>query len=109
MIPVGQLDGGHIVYSMFNDKKHEAVASISMIIMIMIGVIGALDSFLELGFNFGWTGWIFWVLILNFIIKVKHPPVVSFQPLDSRRMAVGYFSLFILIISFSPSPFVISF
>lgn len=109
MIPVGQLDGGHIIYSMFNVKKHEAIASVSMIIMIILGVIGALDTFLELGLNFGWTGWIFWALILNFVIKVKHPPVVIFQPLDSRRMMIGYLSLFILIISFTPSPFVISF
>ncbi len=109
MIPVGQLDGGHIVYSMFNVKKHEAIASISMIIMILLGIVGALDTFLELGFNFGWTGWLFWALILNFVIKVKHPPVMNFQPLDSKRMMLGYLSLFILVISFTPSPFVISF
>ncbi len=109
MIPVGQLDGGHIVYSMFNVKKHEAIASVSMIIMILLGVLGALDTFLELGFNFGWTGWLFWALILNFVIKVKHPPVLNFQPLDSTRMMIGYLSLFILFISFTPSPFVISF
>jgi membrane-associated protease RseP (regulator of RpoE activity) len=109
MIPVGQLDGGHIIYSMFNVKKHEAIASISMIILILLGVFGALDTFLELGLNFGWTGWLFWAVILNFVIKVKHPPVVNFEPLDPTRMMIGYLSLFILIISFSPSPFVISF
>jgi membrane-associated protease RseP (regulator of RpoE activity) len=109
LIPVGQLDGGHILYSMFGTKKHETIASISLIILIVLGVFGALDSFLQLGFSFGWTGWLFWALILNFVIKVKHPPVFNFQPLDLTRMAIGYFSLFIFIISFSPSPFVISF
>ena len=68
-----------------------------------------LDIFLELGLNFGWMGWLFWALILNFVIKVKHPPVVVFQPLDSRRMFLGYLSLFILFISFAPSPFIVSF
>ena len=53
MIPVGQLDGGHIVYSMFGTKKHEAIASISLILLVILGVFGALDSFLGLGFNFG--------------------------------------------------------
>jgi membrane-associated protease RseP (regulator of RpoE activity) len=109
MIPVGQLDGGHIVYSMFGTKKHEAIASISLILLVILGVFGALDSFLGLGFNFGWTGWLVWALVLNFVIKVKHPPVFNFQPLDSTRMAIGYFSLLILIITFSASPFVISF
>ncbi len=109
MIPVGQLDGGHILYSMFGVKKHEAIASVSMILLIILGVFGALDSFLNLGFNFGWIGWLFWALVLNFVIKVKHPPVFNFKPLDTKRMALGYFSIFILIISFTPSPFVISF
>ena len=109
MIPVGQLDGGHIIYSMFGTRKHEVIASIFMIILIFLGIIGALDSFFELGFNFGWLGWMFWALVLNFVIKVKHPPVFLFKPLDRSRMFIGYFSIFILIISFPPSPFVIAF
>lgn len=109
MIPVGQLDGGHVVYSMFGVRKHEVIASISMIFLIIFGVSGALNSFLELGFNFGWTGWLFWALLLNFVIKVKHPPVFNFKPLDTKRIILGYFSLLILIISFTPTPFVISF
>jgi len=80
-----------------------------MILLILLGVFGTLDTFLEFGTNFGWTGWLFWALILNFVIKIKHPPVFNFKPLDTKRMMLGYFSLFILIISFAPSPFVISF
>ncbi len=109
MIPVGQLDGGHVIYSMFGTKKHEAIASISMIVLVVLGVAGVLDTFLDLGFQFGWTGWLLWALILNFVIKVKHPPVWHFEPLDTKRMILGYFSLLILIISFSPNPFIISF
>jgi len=109
MIPVGQLDGGHIAYSMFGQRKHEVIASIFMILLILLGILGALDTFFELGFNFGWMGWLFWALILNFVIKVKHPPVFNFKPLDSKRMILGYISFFILVISFAPSPFVISF
>ena len=108
MIPVGQLDGGHVVYSMFGTKKHEALASISMIALIVLGIFGALDTFLNLGFQFGWTGWLFWALILNFVIKVKHPTVMHFEPLDRKRMILGYISLVILIISFSPNPFIVS-
>ncbi|MCP5063644.1 MAG: site-2 protease family protein [Ignavibacteriae bacterium] len=109
MIPVGQLDGGHIVYSMFNSKLQEAVASISMIVLVTLGVAGIVDGLLELGLGFGWSGWLLWAGILYFIIKVKHPPVRYFQPLDSGRKIIGYISLAILIISFSPTPFFISF
>jgi len=107
MLPVGQLDGGHIVYSMFDSKLQEAVASISMIILVTLGVAGIVDGFLELGF--GWSGWLFWAAILYFVIKVKHPPVRNFQSLDSGRRILGYISLVILFVSFSPTPFFISF
>ncbi len=109
MIPVGQLDGGHVIYSMFGTKKHEAIASVSMIILVLLGMAGILDTFVDLGFQFGWTGWLLWALILKFVIKIKHPPVMVFEPLDTKRMILGYFSLIILVISFSPNPFLISF
>ncbi|MFZ1289437.1 MAG: site-2 protease family protein [Melioribacteraceae bacterium] len=109
MIPVGQLDGGHIVFSMFGPKIQEAVASISMIFLIIFGISGIIDGMLELGIGFGWTGWLIWAVILFFIIKVKHPPVRYFEKLDWKRRILGYISLAILIISFSPSPFLVSF
>ena len=108
MIPVGQLDGGHIVYSMFGEKIHESIASISMILLAVLGASGLLDTLLGLNLDFGWSGWIFWGLILYFLIKIKHPPVQQFEKLSTGRMIIGYISLFILIISFSPTPFVIS-
>jgi membrane-associated protease RseP (regulator of RpoE activity) len=109
MIPVGQLDGGHIVYSMFGGKVQEAVASISMIGLVFLGVMGILDGFMGFNIGFGWSGWIFWGLILLFVIKVKHPPVREFRQLDPTRRLFGYLSLFILFISFAPTPFLISF
>ncbi len=109
MIPVGQLDGGHIVYSLFGNKIHEAVASASLAGLGFLGFSGALTYFLDLDFGFGWTGWLFWAFVLIFVIKVKHPPVRTFEKLSLSRRLIGYFSLFILVISFSPTPFVISF
>lgn len=109
MIPVGQLDGGHVVYSMFGSKIQEAVASVSLIGLVFLGVIGITDGLLELNIGFGWSGWIFWGIILLLIIKVKHPPVRVFTQLDPNRKILGYFSLLILAVSFSPTPFLISF
>lgn len=109
LIPVGQLDGGHIIYSMFGSKKHEAVASISMIILLFLGIVSLVSSFVDIGVDFGWTGWLFWALILYFIIKIKHPPVYYFEKLDPVRMFWGYCAIAIFLLSFSPTPFVISF
>ena len=108
LIPVGQLDGGHIIYSMFGHKIHEAVASISMIALLVLGAAGILDSFVGLGFSFGWSGWLFWALILYFFIKIKHPPVPQYENLGAGRMVLGYIAILIFIISFSPTPFIIS-
>lgn len=108
LIPVGQLDGGHIIYSMFGGKIHEAVASISMLLLAFIGVSGFIGTLgIELGF--GWSGWLFWAFILYFVIKVKHPPVPFFEKLSTGRMIIGFFAILIFILSFSLSPFVLSF
>ena len=109
MIPVGQLDGGHIVYSMFGTKIQETVASISLIGLVILGISGFVDVSFEMNFGFGWSGWIFWGLILFFLIKVKHPPVRYFSQLDPTRKILGYISLIILFISFAPTPFMITF
>ncbi len=108
LIPVGQLDGGHIIYSMFGGKIHEAIASISMLLLAFIGVSGFIGTLgIELGF--GWSGWLFWAFILYFVIKVKHPPVPFFEKLSTGRMIIGFFAILIFILSFSLSPFVLTF
>jgi len=108
LIPVGQLDGGHILYGMFGDKIHEAFASIAMLLLGALGLIGLLNAFINLNITFGWSGWLFWAFILYFFIKVKHPPVPYFEKLDIRRRIIGYLAMLIFILSFSPTPFIIS-
>lgn len=130
MLPMGQLDGGHIIYSMFGDKIHSIVAKWTFRILLIIGVlsligyfreflliINPMDDYYWLRKNFlptidyiynifpiifkGWPGWIFWALISKFILKLKHPPIYSDKPLDRKRMIIGWVSLIILLLSFS--------
>lgn len=108
MVPVGQLDGGHIAYTMFGENNHYKIAVISFALLFVLGTLGFLEFYLETTFNIGWSGWLFWALILFFIIKLKHPPVPDHTPLNKGRMILGYFSFFILIVSFSPTPFIIT-
>jgi membrane-associated protease RseP (regulator of RpoE activity) len=107
MIPVGQLDGGHISYTMFGDKKHFAISSISFIIIFVFGLVGMLDSTLGLNLGFGWSGWLFWSLILYFIIRLKHPPIPDYSELDTKRKVLGWISFLIFILSFTPEPIII--
>jgi membrane-associated protease RseP (regulator of RpoE activity) len=105
MIPVGQLDGGHIGYTMFGEKKHYIIAVISLVILFIIGTIGLLDNFLDWNLGFGWVGWLLWSIILLFVIKPKHPPIPDDSELDTTRKVLGIISFIILVISFSPTPF----
>jgi membrane-associated protease RseP (regulator of RpoE activity) len=108
MIPVGQLDGGHIAYTMFGDENSYKVSVIAFLILFVLGIIGIVDGTLELGLGIGWGGWLFWSLILYFVIRLKHPPVPDSIPLSKGRMLLGYLSLFIFIISFSPAPIMLT-
>ena len=108
MIPVGQLDGGHISYAMFGDKNHFRISVIAFTIMFVFGLFGFIDAILELNFNIGWSGWLFWSLILYFVIKLKHPPVTESTELDYSRKILGWISFFIFLISFSPVPFMLT-
>ena len=108
MIPVGQLDGGHISYTMFGEKNSYNVSVIAFLILFVLGIAGIVDINLELGLGIGWGGWLLWSLILYFIIKLKHPPISDTAPLGKRRMFLGYLSFFIFIISFSPAPILLT-
>jgi membrane-associated protease RseP (regulator of RpoE activity) len=108
MIPVGQLDGGHISYALFGEQNHYKISVICFTIMFVFGIIGFVDSILEINYGIGWSGWLFWSLILYFVIKLKHPPVHDATELDLRRKLIGYFSFFIFLISFSPMPIMLT-
>lgn len=107
LIPVGQLDGGHISYSMFSTQTHRRIADISFILLIVLGMLGFLSEYFTWNFPVGWTGWIFWALILKFFVKLYHPEVLDTTELDPRRKLIGYFAIFILAVSFIPAPFYI--
>ncbi|MDT3697198.1 MAG: site-2 protease family protein [Ignavibacterium sp.] len=107
MIPVGQLDGGHIAYTMFGQKNHLKISSISTIILAVIGFAGVVDSLLEFNLDIGWSGWLLWAFILYFIVKLKHPPLPDVTTLDRKRILLGYISFIIFVISFSPTPLIL--
>lgn len=108
MIPIGQLDGGHIGYTMFGKETHFKIAVVSFSILFVLGILGIIESTLDFHFGFGWSGWLFWAIILYFIIKIEHPHIYDDTELDFKRKLLGYFSFFVLIISFSPTPFLVT-
>ena len=90
LLPVGQLDGGHIVYALFGEK-HELIAKVTIPVLIVLGITL-------------WKGWLIWA-ILVFFLGYKHPPVVyPHIQLDKKRKLIGWISFIIFILTFTPIP-----
>ncbi|HUI28778.1 MAG TPA: site-2 protease family protein [Candidatus Acidoferrales bacterium] len=110
LLPVGQLDGGHMIYAMFA-SAHKRIARAFFFVILFLGLLGILplipSNVLKgaSSINIGWTGWLFWCAILFFLIKLDHPPVADTSPLDTKRKIIGWLTILIFIVSFSPNPF----
>ncbi|MHB8054959.1 MAG: site-2 protease family protein [Candidatus Aminicenantales bacterium] len=90
LLPLGQLDGGHIVYAVFGSRSR----LISKIVMGLLVVLGI----------FVWAGWLIWFFLL-LIMGLRHPPVWDeIEPLGRKRTIVAALIGVIFILSFIPSP-----
>ncbi len=107
LLPVGQLDGGHISYAMFGDK-HIYIARTILGILLILGIMGLLPFF-GIPVPIGWTGWLVFSGFMYFIIKLRHPPVPDPTPLDPVRKRIGWSAYFMLVLCFSPSPIILQF
>lgn len=122
LIPVGQLDGGHVIYTMFGDN-HRRIARAAFIGLVILGFPSVLDSvFRGLAesyyrepfeqmipwVQYSWGGWLFWAAVLFLIVKLYHPPVSDETPLDEKRMWVGWLCLIIFLLCFTFVPFQVS-
>jgi len=93
LIPAGQLDGGHVVYAILG-KRHRIISIAMVPILIMMGFLG-------------WPGWFLWAVLVT-LIGVGHPPtMIPNERLDGTRKAIGWITLLIFILCFTPVPFFI--
>jgi membrane-associated protease RseP (regulator of RpoE activity) len=93
LMPVGQLDGGHVAYALFPEYHR----------YISLGVLGLL---VLSGFLF-WEGWLFWAVLLTFL-GWRHPPPYHFWvPLDRRRRLLGIITILVFVVTFTPAPFIL--
>ena len=121
LIPMGQFDGGHLIYAMFG-KYHQRIARTSFYALIALSAPSLSDALIRtlLGFvykhdvgqiipfaQYSWSAWFFWALIALYVVKLFHPPVADESPLDGRRMIIGWFCIAIFFLSFSLNPFTV--
>ncbi|MBM3280279.1 MAG: site-2 protease family protein [Candidatus Handelsmanbacteria bacterium] len=102
LFPVGQLDGGHIVYALFR-RRHRAIGHLAFGLLLGMGVYGVMA--LVWNWPQGWPGWLGLALFLALFGKGHPTPADPETPLDGRRRLVGYACLGVYILCFTPVPF----
>lgn len=86
LLPVGQLDGGHIVRAMLGERQ-ESVAAV--VPLVLFGLAGYLHYGRGLGINDSVGLWAFWGLFAAFIAFNGPAHPIDEEPLGTARLAVG--------------------
>ncbi len=90
LFPVGQLDGGHILYALFGERTKRLAPGI-ILILLVLGI-------------FYWAGWLIWAVLIS-VLGLRHPPVVDSGRVFSRRRIILSLAIgLIFILSFIPAP-----
>ena len=90
LMPIGQLDGGHILYS-FVGEYHKLLTRLFVFALLPLGY-----------FSDSWS-WIFWAALI-FFFGMKHPRLYDRTPVGRGRVQLAILALIILVVSFSPTP-----
>ena len=94
LIPVGQLDGGHIVHAMFGQRAGV--------------VIGQVTRLLVLALAFVHNELLIWAILLFFMPIIDEPTLNDVSELDSTRDALGLVALALLVLILLPTPQVLA-
>jgi membrane-associated protease RseP (regulator of RpoE activity) len=89
LMPIGQLDGGHILYSLVG-PWHRPLTFLFIAILIPMGLL----------FSYSW---LLWALVLLLFAR-RHPRIYDDRPLGPGRKRLAFLSLLIFIGSFSLTP-----
>ena len=89
LLPFGQLDGGHIVYSLIGRRQ---------------GLVAGLMAVALVPLSFLWQGWLIWLALIYFV-GFRHPSVlVEEVSLTRTRWALGWLTIAIFVVTFTPVP-----
>ncbi len=95
LFPIGQLDGGHVLYALLLQRSHRVAR----------GLLLAAAAAVVLGGYWGWT----LMLLLLIWIGPAHPPTANDDvSLGTGRIVLGWSSLLFVILGFTPMPFYLS-
>ena len=88
LLPGGQLDGGHIVYSI-SPRAHRLISRATILVLLPMAFL--------------WVGWIFWAILLQ-LTTLRHPQVAEWPRVSGVRASLAVFALFMLVFTLTPAP-----
>jgi Zn-dependent protease len=98
LLPIGQLDGGHVIFSMFG-RLQWSIAVVAEIILLGLGTYLAFTTGQILNV------WLLWAILVQ-IFGLRHPPPLDdLTPLDRKRKLIGWMTIAIFFLIFTPLPF----
>jgi membrane-associated protease RseP (regulator of RpoE activity) len=90
LIPVGQLDGGHVIYTLLGDRARLLYVPA----LVVMGVLAFAVS----------DAWFLWIIMLMLFGRAYATPLDMLTPLDTRRRTVAIAALVIFLLVFVPNP-----
>jgi len=91
LVPVGQLDGGHVVQGLFGQRARR-VSRLASWLLLLFGLVAS------------WI-WLVWWLVAR-LGPASEPPDMAPEPLSPARKLLGVLALGVLALTFVPAPFV---
>jgi membrane-associated protease RseP (regulator of RpoE activity) len=89
LLPIGQLDGGHILYA-FIGPRHHRLSQIFAVALIPLGY-------------FYWTGWMLWAIFF-LVTGLRRPAIIDESPVGYGRLRLALLAGLIFLLSFTPDP-----
>lgn len=90
LLPIGQLDGGHILFSL-SSENHRRISLAGVIVLLGMGLF----------FSPMWYVW----ATLAFLFGFRHPVLLDrWEPIDSKRRIWAFVALVIFVLCFMPTP-----
>jgi membrane-associated protease RseP (regulator of RpoE activity) len=89
LLPGGQLDGGHIIFSIA-PQAHKLVSRMTILILLPMAY-------------YLWTGWFVWAILL-WLSSFRHPQVAEWPRVSGTRLWLAVFALFLLVVTLTPAP-----
>lgn len=89
LMPLGQLDGGHILYALLG-RRQVIAGWIFFAMLVFLTCI--------------WIGWIVWILLTLVVLMVAHPPVAEGPRLTVWDRIMGWSCMAILVLTYIPVP-----